>query len=808
MDPSEQKLFEKIGMGVAMADCWVHDRDVILKGQEGVTKHIDAAVNVQNNNVPDKYTSNESRATKNGSGMHEAENVENTVDKVVAKEGVAVGLEKDEGLVVEGDVMNVTSVQDELKVVGQCMGSELGVTMSDSVVQGHKVVMLEQKRVTVCFHTAVEEQSNNSSVKQCMSNEPEGSDRNCVEEDEKVVLQDGGKDILSEAKGNSTSGSQKGEVVAEQVDSEMVEEFTNGQQRATTDTNVAQITEVKPCNTRPMCHAVGICATKAKPSTAQDGNSFSTKPRHEQGGGMTHKLLEGMPRGGDTIVEADEFSLLVMGTTRATSVMPLLRQLREGMDRLSETMESEEASRQEWWKKRDSMVKQYNLQAGEATFVRMTELESVVLDVFEEMSLKSEVGAHGQFDDIPVHESFVEAPCNDVVCYEEFLPEELHDNLLEQLPIGAEYLVNKEKPTAKPSTHISISHLLLDLLIDSMDDVFERMHIDDCVEVQVKQFVLRAPFPLKGSRHQIELYIAAVRQWHPGITKFITSDDGDNITLYNPDYICPSDPRLVQCCVGYNLPQRTVMQRLLEAWQDPVLVEVVYSEIIANWRAWRRGYIGLLHTQRALRPEIHMLVRLINMIQIRYLFYEISGFVCYSAWCCMLKRWSSQFIQWIVLSNFSAHKRRHWNPGIHNSNHETSHDCLAAKVLESNWAIGNEHRGVSSADHSVAWGQATFGQSGSVRIGPCAMLWAFVLPRLSPPQPKMVPVFLQSHDMSREKNRTKIKTQIRLSPSWLSSPRRSDSGKLRCAPPPASGYYKLVLTSYPLVSSFLFLATK
>ncbi|GJN23692.1 hypothetical protein PR202_gb11360 [Eleusine coracana subsp. coracana] len=210
--PDQYKVVDQCNeLGVPVGDSAVHDQEVVVVEQEGVTEHFDAAVEDQIDNAALKqHASDELRVIKDGNVVENKEKVveqEAAIDTLgAAKDGLAVGLQEEDA-VVEGPGEHDISVQYEDNVVDQGTRDELGVAMGDSAA--HDQGAVEQESLVECFDTVMEDQCNNAAMVQCTSDElteVKSGNGNVVEEKVKAVEQEGAVGLLYAAEDGACVG--------------------------------------------------------------------------------------------------------------------------------------------------------------------------------------------------------------------------------------------------------------------------------------------------------------------------------------------------------------------------------------------------------------------------------------------------------------------------------------------------------------------------------------------------------------------------------------------------------------------------
>jgi hypothetical protein len=242
---------------VAMGDSTVHDQEVGVE-QEGVTEHINAVVEDCSNKASMmQCTSDELSDIKDGNIVKKEKALDQEREFGImgaAENSVAVGLQGESNMVVEGEAEDGISIQDQQNVLEQCMSDEPGVSMGDGVVQDQGVVL--EGGVTEHIDAAVEDQSKSSVVEQCTSGELEAAkDDYFLKEKEKVMVEEGAIDILGSVKNDATVESQERrevEVLSEQGEDVVslqdqcmaVEQCASDQVRTITDVNAAHDQEV------------------------------------------------------------------------------------------------------------------------------------------------------------------------------------------------------------------------------------------------------------------------------------------------------------------------------------------------------------------------------------------------------------------------------------------------------------------------------------------------------------------------------------------------------------------------------------
>ncbi|GJM96242.1 hypothetical protein PR202_ga13060 [Eleusine coracana subsp. coracana] len=222
--PDQYKVVDQCDeLGVPMGDSAVHDQEVVVVEQEGVTEHFDAAVEDHiDNAVLKQNASDELRVIKDGNVVEnkgKAVEQEAAIDTLgAAKDDLAVGLQE-EDVVVEGQGEHDISVQDEDNVVDQGTRDELGVAMGDSAThdQGaveqegaaHDQGAVEQEVLVECFDAVMEDQCNNAATVQCTSDElteVKSGNGNLVEEKVKAVEQEDAIGLLDAAEDGACVG--------------------------------------------------------------------------------------------------------------------------------------------------------------------------------------------------------------------------------------------------------------------------------------------------------------------------------------------------------------------------------------------------------------------------------------------------------------------------------------------------------------------------------------------------------------------------------------------------------------------------
>ncbi|RLN17335.1 uncharacterized protein C2845_PM02G02210 [Panicum miliaceum] len=236
-------------LGVAVDGCMVQDQEEVVE-QEGAPEDCAAVVEDQSNSTAvEQCASDETRAVKDDNAVEVNEQVTDQEGAVsilfAAEDGIAVGSQEEDDVLVAKHGEDVISVQDQLEVVEQCTGDQLRTTTDDSAGQDQD--LLEQEEATE-YYTAL------GAVEQCNNDGSKAvKDVNIVEEEERAVEQEGALGILDAAKDGAPVESQEEDVVVKEQNEDVifvqgqhkvVEQCTGDLLRTATDDNAAQDQDV------------------------------------------------------------------------------------------------------------------------------------------------------------------------------------------------------------------------------------------------------------------------------------------------------------------------------------------------------------------------------------------------------------------------------------------------------------------------------------------------------------------------------------------------------------------------------------
>ncbi|CAL4943812.1 unnamed protein product [Urochloa decumbens] len=233
----------------AVDDCMVQDQEEVVE-QEGATEGCAAVVEDQSTNAAvEQCDGDETRAVNDDNAVEVYEKVTEQEGAIIildaAEDGVAVGLQEEDDLVVSEQGEDVISVQDQLEVVEQGTGDQLTTTTDDNAGQNQDLVEQEEETEYYTALEALEQCTNDGSISV--------KDGNIVEEEERAVEQEGALGMLDAAKDDVFVESQEEDVVAAEQNEDdisvqdqhkVVEQCTGDQLRMATDDNAAQDQDV------------------------------------------------------------------------------------------------------------------------------------------------------------------------------------------------------------------------------------------------------------------------------------------------------------------------------------------------------------------------------------------------------------------------------------------------------------------------------------------------------------------------------------------------------------------------------------